>query len=202
LLTEATEMIERKLILFEKPGRECTGPCLAAAAERARALGIRQVVLATTSGQTALEAAEAFAGQEVRLVGVHLMAGVWAKYAAPDPAKVAAAEAKGVQFLTATHTLMGNLENAVMQKFGGVHPGNLIAHTYYAFGQGMKVAVEVATMAADAGLLNMEAECLAVAGTGVGADVAIVVKPAYSVNFFDLQVREVICMPREKGEDN
>jgi len=94
LLTEATEMIERKLILFEKPGRECTGPCLAAAAERARALGIRQVVLATTSGQTALEAAEAFAGQEVRLVGVHLMAGVWAKYAAPDPAKVAAAEAK------------------------------------------------------------------------------------------------------------
>jgi hypothetical protein len=195
-------MIERKLILFEKPGQECTAACLAAAAARAKELGIRQVALATTSGQTALEAAAAFGGQGVRIIGVHLMAGVWAKYAAPDPAKVAEAEAKGVKFLTATHTLMGNLEDAVMQKFGGIHPGNLIAHTYYTFGQGMKVAVEVATMAADAGLLNMEAECIALAGTGVGADVAIVVKPVYSVNFFDLQVREVICMPREKGEDH
>lgn len=192
-------MIERKLILFEKPGKECTAATLQAAADRARDLGLHQAVVATTTGRTALAAAEALAGHDVKVVGVHLTAGVWAKYASPDAKVVAEAEAKGVRFLTATHTLMGNLENAVMQKFGGIHPGNLIAHTLYTFGQGVKVAVEVATMAADAGLVNMDEECLAIAGTGEGADVALVVRPAYSVNFFDLEVREILCLPRVKG---
>ena len=192
-------MLERKLILFEKPGKDCTSATLDAAADRARELGLRQAVVATTTGRTALAAADAFAGQDVTVIGVHLMAGVWAKYAPPDPDLVQQAEAKGVKFLTATHTLMGNLENAVMQKFGGIGPGNLIAHTLYAFGQGMKVAVEVATMAADAGLIDMEQECLAIAGTGEGADVAIVVRPAYSVTFFELEVREIICLPRTKS---
>jgi hypothetical protein len=192
-------MNERKLTLFDTPGKGCTEAALAAAAERGRELGIKQVVVATTTGQTALDAEAEFAGQGARIIGVHLMAGVWAKYAPPDPELVAEGEGKGITFLAATHTLMGNLENAVMQKFGGICPGNLVAHTYYTFGQGMKVAVEVATMAADAGLLDMEKECLAIAGTGEGCDVAIVIKPAFSVTFFDLQVLEIVCMPRSKG---
>lgn len=191
-------MLERKLILFEKPGPSCTQQTLQLAAERAQQLGIRNVVVASTTGETALRAAEAFAGQSPNLIAVTLMAGVWKKYAPPDPEKVRQAEAKGVRFLTATHTLMGNVENAVMQKFGGIGPTNLIAHTLYLFGQGMKVAVEVALMAADAGLIDTDEECIAIAGSDQGADVAIVVKPASSVQLFDLEVREVICMPRWK----
>jgi len=60
----------------------------------------------------------------------------------------------------------------------------------------MKVAVEVAVMAADAGLLEGEGEVIAVAGTGSGADTAVVLSPAYSTSFFELKVREVIAMPR------
>ncbi|MBI3946214.1 MAG: hypothetical protein HY321_09870 [Armatimonadetes bacterium] len=191
-------MIERKLILFEKPGPECTGQALRAAAERARELGIRDVVVASSTGQTALRAADAFAGQSPNLVAVTLMAGVWKQYGGPDPEKVRQAEAKGVRFLTATHALMGNVENALMTKFGGIWPGNVIAYTLYLFGQGMKVAVEVAVMAADAGLISSERECIALAGSDSGADAAIVLKPACSNHLFDLQVREVICMPREK----
>jgi hypothetical protein len=35
-----------------------------------------------------------------------------------------------------------------------------------------------------------------VAGTGRGADTALVISPAFSTNFFDLKVREIIAMPR------
>jgi len=59
----------------------------------------------------------------------------------------------------------------------------------------MKVAVEITVMAADAGLISSEEEVIAIGGTNRGADTAIVVKPAYSTNFFDLKIREVIAMP-------
>lgn len=62
--------------------------------------------------------------------------------------------------------------------------------------QGMKVAVEIAVMAADAGLLEREKEIIAVAGTAGGCDTAVVLSPAYSTNFFDLRIREIITMPR------
>ena len=85
---------------------------------------------------------------------------------------------------------------ALKDKLGLTTALDVIGHTYYTFGQGMKVAVEVAVMAADAGLLDMKKEVLSIAGTGEGADTAVVVKPAYSTEFFDLRVREVIAMPR------
>jgi len=37
---------------------------------------------------------------------------------------------------------------------------------------------------------------IAIAGASQGADTAIVAKPAYSTNFFDLKIREIIAMPR------
>jgi hypothetical protein len=66
----------------------------------------------------------------------------------------------------------------------------------YRFCQGMKVAVEVVLMAADAGLLDMRREVIAIGGTEEGADTAIVVKPAYTRAFQKLQIREIIGKPR------
>jgi hypothetical protein len=60
----------------------------------------------------------------------------------------------------------------------------------------MKVAVECMLMAADAGLLDMDSEVIAVAGTGDGADTAIVCKPAYPRSFHELEIREVLAKPR------
>jgi len=101
-----------------------------------------------------------------------------------------------VTFLTATHTLMGNVGSAIREKFGGISEIELIAHTYYTFSQGMKVAVEVASMAADADLVSTGADVIAVAGTGGGADTAIVLRPAHSNKFFSTKIREVLAMPR------
>ncbi len=189
-------MIKREMLLFETGGPENTVATLQAARRRAEELGIKKVVLATSTGRTALMALDAFDGLGVDIIGVTLHAAYWTIYVPPDEAKVAAARARGAKFLTATHGLMGNVEAAIRDKFGGLPPVELIAHTYYTFSQDMKVAVEVALMAADAGLVQKGEDIIALGGTNEGADTAVVLKAAYTTDFFDLKIREVIAMPR------
>jgi hypothetical protein len=59
----------------------------------------------------------------------------------------------------------------------------------------MKVCVEIVAMAADAGLIPC-ADCIAVAGTGRGADTVAVIRANSSNNFFQIKVREVLAKPR------
>jgi len=56
--------------------------------------------------------------------------------------------------------------------------------------------VECVLMAADAGLLDMSQEVIAIAGTDNGADTAIVCRPAYPRTFHELEIREVLAKPR------
>ncbi len=74
--------------------------------------------------------------------------------------------------------------------------GEIMASTLRIMGDGFKVAIEVAIMAADAGLVPVDKDIISIGGKGQGADTAIVLKPVSSNNFFDLRVREVICKPR------
>jgi len=189
-------MIKREMLLFEKGGKDNTRATLEACRERAAELGIEDVILATSTGETALIAADVFEGTDVGIIGVTLHAGLWEKYTGIDTEKVTEAEQRGVCFITATHALMGNVDSAIREKFGGIPPSELIAHAYYTFSQGMKVAVEVAVMAADAGLISDEDDVIAIGGTGQGADTAVVLRPAYSTDFFNVKVREIIAMPR------
>lgn len=188
--------MEREMTLFEEPGPDNTEETLRAARRRAEQLELEHTVFATSTGESALKAAEVFDGSGIQLIGVTLHAGLWDIYDRPEPDAVREAMDRGVQFLTATHTLMGNVEAAIREKFGGLPPVELIAHTYYTFSQGMKVAVEVAVGAADAGLIPTDNEVIAMGGTNRGLDTAIVLSPAYSTSFFQTSVREIIAMPR------
>jgi hypothetical protein len=181
-------------LYFDRPGPENTDAVLAASARRASELGITQVVVATSTGKTALVAARAF--RDRRIVGVTLQRGLWEKYVGTDAATVEEAESLGVTFLTCPHTLMGAVDSAIGEKFGGVPPQHLISHVYYTWSQGTKVAVECMMMAADAGLLDMSQEVVSVAGTDHGADTALVLKPVFSHDFFSLRIRELIAKPR------
>ena len=51
-------------------------------------------------------------------------------------------------------------------------------------------------MAADAVLERTDEDIIAITGTVSGADTAIVVCPVNSQDFFDLQVKEILCKPR------
>lgn len=187
-------MSEIKCLAFDEPGPDNTEATIAISGARAAALGIDEFVVATSTGRTALMAAKALPGK--RVIGVTLHAGLWEKYCRPDPDIVQESEALGVQFLTCPHALMGSVDSAVQSKFGGTPPADFIAHVYYTLSQGVKVAVECAIMAADSGLLSMEQDIISIAGTNDGADTALVIKPAYSGQFFDIGIREVLAKPR------
>ncbi len=188
-------MADVRVPYFERPGPRNTDATLEAVARRVSELGIAQLVVASNTGATALAAAQRMPHLR-RIVGVTEHAGWWGTDTPPDPAVIAEAQRAGVTILTCSHPLMGGVEWAVSKQFGGLPDQHLIARTYYTFSQGFKVAVECALMAADAGLLNLSEEAVAVAGTGRGADTALVIKPSPSSRFFDLRVREVIAMPR------
>jgi len=181
-----------RTLIFAEPGACNTDATLDAACERAKTLGIEQMVVATSTGQTALSAAQCFDG---RVIAVTLSAGHWETYCPPDPEIIQKCKDLGAQVLTGTHTLLGGIDGAI-SSIGGVAAAEVIGRTYYTISQGTKVAVECALMAADAGALDMNAEAITIAGTGGGADTALVIQPAFSNTAFDLQIREVLAMPR------
>ena len=100
----------------------------------------------------------------------------------------------GGSVLTATHTFSG-LGRAMRKKFSMYLLGDIIANTLRIFGQGMKVVCEISLMAADAGLVQTGEDIIAIAGTGRGADTAVVLKPVNTNDFFDLRIREILCKP-------
>jgi len=50
-------------------------------------------------------------------------------------------------------------------------------------------------MAADAGAIPVDKDVLVVAGSGRGADTAVILRAAPSHNFFDMVVKEIVAKP-------
>lgn len=185
--------MESKILYFEEQGIANTDATLLAARERAEALGIRQIVLASSHGYTAKRAAAIFDRLDVDIIAVTLSASFTDLGWPMTPAERAELEALGVTVFTGLHSLGDDVSDA----FVSFPPNKIVRETLYRFCQGMKVAVEVALMAADADLLDMSREIIAIAGTGEGADTAIVLKPAYARKFKNLEIREILAKPRE-----
>ena len=87
-------------------------------------------------------------------------------------------------------------EKSLMDDFHGIYPGYIIANTLRRFGEGTKVAVEIVMEASNAGLVPEDAEVLAVAGTGYGADTVLLIKAKPSKRFLKLEVLEILARPR------
>ena len=45
-------------------------------------------------------------------------------------------------------------------------------------------------------LVRTDKEVVCIAGTGHGADTAVVLQPVNAQKFFDLKIKEIICKPR------
>ncbi|MEW6574395.1 MAG: pyruvate kinase alpha/beta domain-containing protein [Bacillota bacterium] len=170
-----------------------TAATVEAALSRARELGLRHIVVASCSGATA----EHFIGAGLDIVCVTHQVGFESSGVDEMPPETRARlRQAGIKVLTATHLLAG-LDRALRFKFGGVYPAEIVAAVFRMFGQGLKVCVEISSMALDAGLIPFGADVVAVAGTASGADTAVVITPAHSQHFFDGKIREIICKPRD-----
>ena len=178
---------------FSEKGKGNTAQVLSLARERLHALGIKKVLVATTSGETGALAASRLSACEV--IAVTHSTG----FSAPDTQELqmefaSVIDSAGGKILTAQHA-MGGINRAVRRKLNTFQLDEIIAHTLRIFGQGMKVAFEIALMAADAGMVRTDELVLCIAGSGRGADTAVILKPVNSQDFFDLQCIEIICLP-------
>ncbi|MEA3460139.1 MAG: pyruvate kinase alpha/beta domain-containing protein [Chloroflexota bacterium] len=181
-------------VYFENSGPENTERTLGIAKRRAEELGIKTILVASTRGDTGVLAAQLFKGYNV-IVVTHSTG-----FKEPDFQELTeenrrAIEAAGARILTCMHAF-GGIGRAVRKKLGTYELEEIVAYTLRIFGQGMKVACEMALMAADAGLVRTDELVLAIAGTSRGADTAVVLKSANAQNFFDMRVVEILCKPR------
>jgi hypothetical protein len=193
-MTTSPEILKTATTYFPIPGPANTMSVLEASARRAAERKILLVLVATCSGNTALQAREAFP-HDVRIIAVTHVAG----FAAPNTQELAdenrrVLEEKGITVFTGQHAF-GGVGRAIRNKLNTYQVDEIMAYTLRTFGQGTKVAVEIALMAADAGLVRTDENVIAIGGTAEGCDTALVVQPANSFRFFDLKIREIICKP-------
>ncbi|CAF30461.1 conserved hypothetical protein [Methanococcus maripaludis S2] len=184
---------------FEFAGVKNTENTLKYAIERAK-LGISDIVVASSYGETAKMLFDMLEKENlnVNVVVVTYHQG----FSGPDvvamPENVKKdLEKRGATVFSGTHALSG-VERGISKRFGGYGPVEVIAQTLKTLGQGVKVCYEVTVMAADAGLVSTKKEIIAIGGSSRGADSAVVIRPSNMNTFFDIELRELICMPKNK----
>ena len=179
--------MEEKIVYFEKPGKENTTEVIPLIKERARARGIKKIVLASTRGDTARAAAQSFEGTGLQLVVIPWQYGF--RDTQPFPQElVADLQRKGHQVHFGTmlfHT----------DDLYGIKTPQVMANLLRIFGQGIKVCVEIIMMACDGGRIEQGEKIIAVAGSKGGADTAVVASAAPSNKLSALRIHEIICKP-------
>lgn len=188
--------MELTTLVFEKAGEHNTEATLQIARERALALDIQQIVVASSHGYTAREAHALFAPAGIKVIAVSICHGFESKGWTMSDQEKSDLREMGVIVHTGSHALGSTIGSAFAQKYGGRTPEEFVRDTLYRFSQGMKVAVECVLMAADAGLLDMDQEVIGIGGDSSGADTAIVCRPAYPRTFPEFEIRELLAKPR------
>jgi hypothetical protein len=181
-------------LYFERPGPQNTRRTLDIAAARAQELGVKNIVVASSSGKTGVLAARLFQGKNLVVV-THSTGFMKPDHQELQPALRRRIEELGGKIFTGQHAF-GGVNRAVRKKLATYELDEIIAYSLRAFGEGTKVAVEISLMAADAGLVSTQEPCIAVGGSSAGVDTALLLRPANAQTFFDLRILEVLAKPR------
>jgi hypothetical protein len=184
---------------FEKAGPENTERALQIAKSYAEENSIKDIICASTTGETGLKLIELFDSEEYNLIIVTHAEGftkVNFQELLPDNRAKIQSTSKA-KILTGTHAFSG-ISRSLRNELKTYTTNEIIARLLRSiFGDGLKVCIEITLMAADAGFISCEKEksVLAIAGTGRGADTVAVIQPAYTANFLDLRVKQILCKP-------
>jgi hypothetical protein len=186
-------MPRKEILYFSETGEVNSDETLKIAKERAEELGLKDVVVASTRGTTGVKAVEEFEGYNVVVVP-HVTGFREAGHQELEDENRRKIEEAGGKMVIAAHAFSG-VNRAIQAKWDTMYPSGIIAQTLRMFGQGMKVVVEIAAVAADAGAIPAGKDVLVIAGSGRGADTAVILKPANSRSLFDIVVKEIIAKP-------
>lgn len=176
---------------FQKSGKDNSEETIEIAVKTAKEKGIKYIVVASSTGYTAsllkhsgLNVVVVTYANGFKEPGIQLM----------DSNTIKEMKSYGFKVCMTTHVLSG-AERALSNKFGGISPVEVMAHTLRMFGQGVKVAVEISTMALDSNLIPYGEDIIAIGGTVKGADTAVVIRPAHASRILETKIKKIICKP-------
>ena len=184
------------MILFEKRGPQNTEETCKIAIAKAMELDTDLVspTVEGTSAITLCEMAKAAGFQNKIVIVSHA-------YGTREPGANKLSEENrrvlenyGARVVTTTHVLSG-AERGLSEVFHGIYPVEIMAHTLRMFGAGVKVAVEIAVMALDAGAVSYGKKIVCLGGTSRGVDTAAVLTPAHANRILQTRIHELLCKP-------
>ncbi len=201
-----SEVVKREVYYFNKPGEQNTDLVVEAVVRRLEAGGITKVIVATTSGETGVKFARSLRGK-AELVCVSEAPYRHEAWGEKWPClqegykeelkKLGAVVVDQAPYVFHSSVLESSL-------WGSLSPEQLVKETLYSFGQGLKVAVEVALIAVSCGYVTPYEDVIGVGGSGKGADTAIVLRATYPATMFTkeankrLEIKEILAMPISK----
>lgn len=185
-----------------KKSRFNTSECCRLAVQRSIDLGIKQIVIASDTGFSALKLMEEVQNHQLKDVQIVVEAGMYGEIGPNRTGflkqSITELELAGAKIVWATSAFSG-LSRALRWRYGTIQLAEIIAATYKTFSEGVKVAVEIAMTCADTGDLRVGEKCVSIGGTSKGSDTAVVLTPCNTFAFFDgewgMKIHEVICMP-------
>ena len=201
--------MRREVLFFDNPGPVNTNGVIEAVKERAKEGDIGHIVVASISGKTALRVA-----QELRSLNISIVCvsgppswSIFEEYDYPmvkGEIREKLEELKVIIVDKTPSTLSDTIEYG-LARYGYIPASFVVAETLLAIGgYGLKTSVEAILMATDCGAIPAYTPTISIAGTGSGADTAIVAKSTYPPCVFSkdsnkrFQLFEIIAMPRVK----
>lgn len=167
-------MEPNKTVYFDQPGEQNTEAVLKLVAQKAKELGIKTIVLASSSGTTALKALAICQGLILIAVG--------GNQSQSDPDKIKEFKEKGGKVLYAYEDVSYDYPTRAQSKFRQMA------------GEGGKVAIEVVVVATLAGLIKIGEKVIGIGGTYPGADAALIIEA--TTQFLESKVQQIICCPK------
>ena len=185
-----------KFAYFEKPGRENTDAALMIAKENADISGITNIIVASSTGETAFKAARIFDPDKYNLVIVTHNYGF--SDSTPqefDPKIREDLVKRGVKISTGTLAYSG-VESALQKQFQAWDFVALFSRLMRTIlSEGVKVCHEIVLMAADTGCIPIGMDVISVAGTGSGSDSVCLIKSATSRKFYNARIKAILAKP-------
>jgi hypothetical protein len=173
-----------KIVLFNEPGPKNTESVIEAVDEKIDETGIKTIVVASTSGKTAIQFAKTLKAK-VELIAVS------AKIIPPE--NIEELKNLGVKICD-------------FKDYRPLHEvgKDLVRSTFYTLGQGISVCAEIVLIAVDKGIIPAGEDVIAVGGTGGGSDSAAVIRATSTVDMLGpdiskrLEIREIFALPKKK----
>lgn len=192
---------------FDALGPQNTDVIIEIIAKYVASSNVDYILVASTSGKTALKFAKALKDRKIKILCVSEPPSrkIWGSPCPSiDPYIREELEKLGVIIVDRIPYKFHDSILEVAKWFFPI-PEHIMGDTLaFVGGQGLKVAVEIMFMAVQGGYIEVGSEVISVAGYGGGADTAIVVKTCFPEMVFSpkvdkrLEILEILAMPRKK----